>query len=147
LAVGASTGILVYAGLIKGIWWPLSFTSLVINISKEQSFRDVFEPIGDFIAFGKPKEKMRPLGASRIYAGGDWMQEVTDYMARARLVIVRPGEVRAFNEKSSKFCGKFHPSESSFTCGSAAGRIKNRKHTKSSVDRCRDYVQRNYPSS
>jgi hypothetical protein len=91
LMVGASAGILVYAGLINGVWWVISFVPLFINISKEQAFKDAFEPLGEFIAFGKPRERLRPIGALRIYAGDNWQQEISRYMAQARLVIVRPG--------------------------------------------------------
>jgi hypothetical protein len=91
LILGASVGPLVYTGMIYGIWWPLSFMPLVISISKEQAFQDVFERLGDFVAFGKPRELLRPIGASRIYAGQDWRQVMIGHIARARLVIVRPG--------------------------------------------------------
>lgn len=92
LIVGASVGTLIYSGLIEGVWWPLSFLPLAINISKEQSFKDAFDPVGEFITFGHPRERLRPIGASRVYYGNDWRQQVTNYMARARLVIVRPGK-------------------------------------------------------
>ncbi|HKQ06938.1 MAG TPA: hypothetical protein VJ464_17545 [Blastocatellia bacterium] len=91
LLVGASAGALVYTGMLDGVWWVLSFAPLVINISKEQAFKDAFERVGDFITFGKPNERLRPIGASRVYAGGDWQQEILRYMAQAKLVIVRPG--------------------------------------------------------
>jgi len=92
LTVGASIGILVYIGLIEGIWWIVSFVPLAINISKEQAFKDAFESLGEFIAFGKPRERLRPLGALRVYLDANWKQEVTNYMTQARLVIVRPGK-------------------------------------------------------
>jgi hypothetical protein len=91
LMLGASAGILVYLGLMKGLWWPLSFIPLIINISKEQSFQDALAPVGEFIAFGKPRERLQPVGASRIYVDGDWKREIASYMAQAKLVIVRPG--------------------------------------------------------
>ncbi|PYP90016.1 MAG: hypothetical protein DMF61_02105 [Blastocatellia bacterium AA13] len=91
LAAGASPGILSYAGLLNGIWWPLSFAPQVITISKEQSFKDALERLGEFIAFGRPTEWLRPIGASRIYAGNDWPERVASYIERARLIIVRPG--------------------------------------------------------
>jgi hypothetical protein len=84
LMVGASTGVVVYMGLLKGLWWPLAFVPLVININKEQNFQDVFTSFGEFIAFGKPHEWLRPIGASRIYAQDDWKREVR--------YLIRPGE-------------------------------------------------------
>jgi hypothetical protein len=92
LMVGASSGILVYISLIKGLWWPVSFVPLIISISKEQSFEDAFEPLGDFIAIGRPREKLQPIGAARVYVNKNWQQEVANYIAQARLVIIRPGE-------------------------------------------------------
>lgn len=91
LMVGASVGILVYSGLLYGLWWPLSFVPLIVSISKEQAFGDAFERMGEFITFGKPWEKLSPIGASRVYAGADWREVISNYMRKARLVIVRPG--------------------------------------------------------
>lgn len=91
MMVGASCGVLAYLSLLEGFWVPLSFLPLIINISKEQSFQDALAPLGDFIACGSPGERLRPVGASRVYVKGDWKQEITEYMVRARLVIVRPG--------------------------------------------------------
>lgn len=95
LTVGASIGILVYTNLIVGLWWIVSFVPFFINISKEQAFRDVFELLGEFIAFGKPKEWLRPIGASRIYTGNNWKREIENHMTQARLVVVRPGKGRS----------------------------------------------------
>lgn len=95
LMVGASTGVLVYMGLLKGIWWPLTFAPFIININKEQNFRDAFTAFGKFIAFGNPHEWLQPLGASRVYAQDDWRREVTHFMALARVVIIRPGESKS----------------------------------------------------
>jgi hypothetical protein len=92
LIVGASAGALVYTGLIDGVWWVLAFVPLFINISKEQTFKDALESLGEFITFGKPGEALRPIGASRVYAGKNWQQEIMKYITRARLVIVRPGK-------------------------------------------------------
>jgi hypothetical protein len=91
LTVGASVGVLVYTGLLNGVWWPLSFAPLIVDISKEQAFGNAFEPLGEFITFGSPREKLSPIGASRVYAGDDWRQVISNYMTKARLVIVRPG--------------------------------------------------------
>jgi hypothetical protein len=92
LMVGASTGILVYLNLMEGLWWPISFVPLIISISKEQSFEEAFAFLGEFITVGRPRERLQPVGASRVYVKDDWKREVADYMAQARLVIVRPGE-------------------------------------------------------
>lgn len=95
LLVGASAGILVYLNLLDGAWIPIAFVPMVLNISKEQDFRDAVGPLGDFVAFGRPGERLQPVGASRLYLKDGWKQEITAYMARARLVIVRPGSSRS----------------------------------------------------
>jgi hypothetical protein len=92
LMVGASAGILVYAGLLEGMWYWVAVLPLFVNISKEQTFKDVLEPLGEFMAFGKPKERLRPIGASRIYGSNDWKQEIMEYITQARLIIIRPGK-------------------------------------------------------
>ena len=91
LLVGASAGILACLNLLDGAWIPIAFLPVVLNISKEQGFSNALRPLGDFIAFGRPGEKLQPVGASRLYLEDGWQREVTRYMARARLVIVRPG--------------------------------------------------------
>ena len=95
LMVGASTGVVVYMGLLKGLWWPLTFVPLILNINKEQNFQEGFRSFGRFITFGKPHEWLQPIGASRIYAQDDWRREVTHFMSVARLVIIRPGESKS----------------------------------------------------
>jgi hypothetical protein len=95
LMVGASTGVLVYAGLLKGLWWPLTFVPLIININKEQNFQYAFTLLGEFIAFGKPHEWLQPIGASRVYAQDNWRREVRHFMSLARVVIIRPGESKS----------------------------------------------------
>jgi hypothetical protein len=91
LSVGASAGILVYLNLLDGTWIPMAVLPAVLNISKEQDFRNSLASLGDVIAFGRPGERLQPVGASRLYVKDGWQQEMIRYMARARLVIVRPG--------------------------------------------------------
>ena len=91
LLVGASAGILAYLNLLDGVWIAMAVLPVVLNISKEQSFKDALGTLGDFIAFGRPGERLQPVGAKRLYLKDEWKQEITGYMARARLVIVRPG--------------------------------------------------------
>lgn len=90
--VGASAGPLTYLNMLRGWWLPVSFLPFLINISKEQGFHDALRPLGEFIAIGRPRERLRPIGASRVYVGDDWKQEIASYAARAKLVILRPGE-------------------------------------------------------
>lgn len=91
LLVGASAGILVYLNLLDGLWMLAAVMPTILNISKEQDFKDALAPLGEFLAFGKPGERLQPVGASRLYLKDSWQQEITRYMACARLVIVRPG--------------------------------------------------------
>ncbi len=91
LFVGASAGILVYSILLDRTGWPIALLPAVLNISKEQDFRDALAPLGNLVAFGRPGERLQPVGASRLHLEDGWQREITRYMARARLVIVRPG--------------------------------------------------------
>lgn len=91
LLVGASAGILVYLNLLDRGWIALGILPVVLKISKEQDFKEALAPLGDFIAFGRPGERLQPVGASRLYLKDSWQDEITRYMTRARLVIVRPG--------------------------------------------------------
>jgi hypothetical protein len=109
LMTGASTGVLVYLGLLKGLWWPLTFVPLIININKEQNFQDVFASLGEFIAFGKPHEWLQPIGASRIYAQDNWEREVRYFMSLARVVIIRPGEGKSIRWEIEQLRGLVSP--------------------------------------
>jgi hypothetical protein len=91
LMVGASAGVLVYLGLLQELLWGAALLPLIVNVNKEQNFQDAFTSLGRFIAFGKPREWLRPLGASRVYMGDDWKLQIIPLMLQARLVIVRPG--------------------------------------------------------
>lgn len=98
LMLGASVGVLTSLVLLGEVWWLLSLVPLAVNISKEQSFGYVF---GDIIAFGEPGRRLDPLGASRHHTGDTWKEEITQHMARARLVIVRPAGVVQAGEARS----------------------------------------------
>jgi hypothetical protein len=91
LLVGASAGILAYFSWLVAVGIPIAFLPIAFSISKEQDFRNALDALGDFVAFGRPGERLQPVGASRLYLRDDWKQEITRYMGRARLVIVRPG--------------------------------------------------------
>lgn len=95
LTLGASTGVVAYMGLLKGLWWPLTFVPLIVNINKEQNFQEAFSSFGQFIAFGKPHEWLKPIGALRVYEQEDWRREVRYFMSLARVVIIRPGESKS----------------------------------------------------
>jgi hypothetical protein len=109
LTVGASTGVIVYMGLLKGLWWPLTFVPLIVNINKEQNFQEVFSSLGQFIAFGKPQEWLKPIGASRVYAPDDWKQEVRHFMPLARVVIIRPGTSKSIQWEIEQLDGLVAP--------------------------------------
>ena len=109
LTVGASTGVVVYMGLLKGLWWPLTFVPLIVNINKEQNFQEVFSSIGQFIAFGKPHEWLKPIGASRVYAPDDWKQEVRHFMPLARVMLIRPGTSKSIQWEIEQLDGLVAP--------------------------------------
>jgi hypothetical protein len=60
--------------------------------SLEEQLSDAVDSIGPLIAIGQPGEPMPTLGAARLYVSADeWQEAVLSWMARARLVILRPG--------------------------------------------------------
>lgn len=63
---------------------------------QEKIERDLAKAISKwspFLAFGRPGEKLAPLGANRDYLpAGQWRQEVEQALAASRLVVVRVGE-------------------------------------------------------
>lgn len=142
LMVGASTGLVVYMGLLKGLWWPLAFVPLIININKEQNFQDVFTSFGEFIAFGKPHEWLQPIGASRIYAQDDWKREVRYLMSRARVVIIRPGESASIRWEIEQLLELVPPERIVFYL-KFRGRKKRKERAYQSF---RDHIQSKFPT-
>lgn len=142
LMVGASTGVVVYMGLLKGLWWPLAFVPLIININKEQNFQDVFTSFGEFIAFGKPYEWLQPIGASRIYAQDDWKREVRYLMSRARVVIIRPGESASIRWEIEQLLELVPPERIVFYL-KFRGRKKRKERAYQSF---RDHIQSKFPT-
>lgn len=70
------------------------FLRAVMNSTNETQFALAARGLAPFVAFGRPGEKLEPLGADRIYlpANADWMTAVVDIINQAQLVIVRAGE-------------------------------------------------------
>ncbi len=60
---------------------------------EEEALARVMQPLGPFVAIGRPAESLPPLGASRFYVpGSDWQAFVLDLMRKSRLVLVAAGE-------------------------------------------------------
>ena len=146
LLVGASAGVLVYLNLLDGLWIPVAFLPVILNISKEQSFRDALGPLGDFIAFGRPGERLQPVGASRLYLKDEWKQEITGYMARARLVSSGRAAAEAFAGKSDRSLRRCRRSGFSSISAFAGGAGKRSGPTGRSGAACAHAWARSCPS-
>ena len=69
-----------------------SFANENMASEEELAIAQALEPLGPFVAIGKPGERLPPLGASRMYLSDDsWQAKVQDVMARARMVLVAAG--------------------------------------------------------
>ena len=65
--------------------------------SEEEVLVSVLSDIAPVYAIGDPKDKMMPLGASRIYVDDEhWKSTVTDMMNRAVVVVLRLGKTDSF---------------------------------------------------
>ena len=71
----------------------LHISTLVSRMyTTEEQLKEAVEPFGDFVAIGKPGERLPKPGAARMYASNDeWQDVVQEQMQKARLVIVRAG--------------------------------------------------------
>lgn len=128
LVMGISSGVAIYFSL-EWTWllWPFSVVPFLVNISKEQSLHDALAPLGRFIAVGRPSERLQPIGASRIYITGNWMQTVEEHITQARLVIVRPGESPGIQWEIKQVLKKVPPERILFYLRSKGGRRAREK--------------------
>jgi hypothetical protein len=64
----------------------------------ERSLRFALGELGPMVAIGRPREKLPPLGAARLYVAkaDDWQKVVEGLAATARLVVVRVGPTKGF---------------------------------------------------
>jgi len=60
--------------------------------SREEQLAEAVAPLGPLVTIGQPVETLPKPGASRAYADDlEWRRVVDDWLARARLVVLRPG--------------------------------------------------------
>ena len=63
--------------------------------TEEEQLADVFRPFGEFVAIGKPGERLPLPGAARQYADmKEWQHIVSGMMHAAQLVVVRASDSR-----------------------------------------------------
>jgi hypothetical protein len=62
----------------------------------ERSLAAAVRDIGPLVAIGRPREKLPPLGAARMYVRDDWQRVVEELVAASRLVILRAGTTEGF---------------------------------------------------
>jgi hypothetical protein len=59
---------------------------------EQDAMAPIMAEIGPYVAIGKPRERLPELGAARTYVSDDeWQGKINEWLARARLVIVRAG--------------------------------------------------------
>ena len=67
----------------------------LVNKTFEQRLALYAEPVGPFVAIGRPGEELPELGAARMYVSNqDWQSVATDLMERSQLVVLQVGETR-----------------------------------------------------
>lgn len=93
LLLGAMAGVFVWLGMRYLVFSPFALLMLVLNVTPEQRWHDALLPLGHLVAFSRPGARLQPVGAWRHRAGEDWRAELHGYLARASLVIVRPGAI------------------------------------------------------
>jgi hypothetical protein len=68
----------------------LQFKHWVLLGTEEEHLAAVLQPFGDLIAIGRPRERLPPPGAARIYASPEeWKDVVKHQMQAAQLVVIR----------------------------------------------------------
>ena len=93
------------------VWGPGSylFDTFAFRTEEEQ-LMEALRPIGSTLAIGKPGEALPELGASRRYlTDEEWQGEVSKAMARAELVVLRPGSSQGVWWELSHAIGNLPP--------------------------------------
>jgi hypothetical protein len=62
----------------------------------EQGLQKAVADVGPVVAVGKPKERLPPRGAARLYVEHDWQAVVAKLVAESQLVILRIGRTEGF---------------------------------------------------
>ncbi len=63
----------------------------------EELFVSLLDPLGPVVAVGKPRERVPPIGAARLYLGDDWRAVVQEYMKRSQLILLFAGTTPHFS--------------------------------------------------
>ncbi len=70
----------------------MRFIVFFVAMNFEQILAAILNPVGPFVAIGRPAEGVPELGAARMYfAGDEWREQIRAFMQRARLVVIRLG--------------------------------------------------------
>jgi hypothetical protein len=88
-----------FYNLIKTVFVDLKFLKRYFQAGAsfwgpvlQLQFNGLFSKIGPFIAIGRPGEKIPAMGAARLYVSdNDWKNVISDFLSRARLIVVLPG--------------------------------------------------------
>lgn len=72
--------------------------STVVNeTTEEEQLAQALNPLGPFVAIGRPGEELPELGASRMYVKqNQWKETVMDLMKNSRVVVMRIGDSKGF---------------------------------------------------
>jgi hypothetical protein len=76
----------------------------------EWALCDVMEDVGPFVAVGRPRDTLPPLGASRSYRKNeDWQDYVRGLLDRAALVVMLAGKTRGLQWELSQCSTRLSP--------------------------------------
>jgi hypothetical protein len=62
----------------------------------ERSLAAAVGDVGPVVAIGRPRERVPPLGAARMYVGDEWQEVVSRLVEASRLVLLRAGTSEGF---------------------------------------------------
>ncbi|MGD0479289.1 MAG: hypothetical protein ABSA42_03905 [Terracidiphilus sp.] len=90
--------ITVLAGLLFRAWFDATANKSRDSRKKsaEEFLVSLLDPLGPVIAIGRPKEKIRPLGAARMYLGDEWKDVVHEYLKQSQLILMFAGTTTHF---------------------------------------------------
>jgi hypothetical protein len=79
---------------------------------EQDAMAPIMSKIGPYVAIGKPREGLPELGAARAYVSDDkWQAQVLDWIARARLVIVRAGATEGLRWEVGQLVAHLRPTQ------------------------------------
>jgi hypothetical protein len=101
-----------HLGLQQRVPFPFSVLRDQVspNLTEEVQLIDALA-IGAAVAVGAPEEELPPIGASRVYLGEDWQEQIRSLMPNAQRTVILAGVSDGVLWELSEACARLEPDQ------------------------------------